>query len=83
MWGGPLGGTVVSPGTPSGTFERNKSVMTYSVLMGLASQREEQIAARARLPRPEVATPTATTRRTGKRDRGRVSVRLRTLVSRA
>ena len=27
--------------------------MTYSVLMGLASQREEQIAARARLPRLE------------------------------
>ena len=56
--------------------------MTYSVLMGLASQREEQIAARARLPRPEVESATATTRRTGKRDHAHVVVRLRTLVSR-
>lgn len=43
--------------------------MTYSVLMGLASQREEQIAARTRLPRPGAEPATASTRRTGKRDR--------------
>jgi hypothetical protein len=50
--------------------------------MGVAAQREEQLAARARLPRPEVEPASATTRRTGKRDRARVVVRLRTLVSR-
>ena len=43
--------------------------MTYSVLMGLASQREEQIAARTRLPRPGAEPAAASTRRTGKRDR--------------
>ncbi len=57
--------------------------MTYSVLMGLASQREEQMAARARLPRPDAVPTAATTRRTGKRDRARVTTRLRTLVTKA
>ncbi len=57
--------------------------MTYSVLMGVATQRQEQVAARARLPRPDDAPATAATRRTGKRDRAAVSTRLRTLMSRA
>lgn len=57
--------------------------MTYSVLMGLASQREEQIAARARLPRPDADPATPTTRRTAPHDGARVSTRLRTLVGRA
>ena len=45
--------------------------MTYSVLMGLATQREEQIAIRTRLPRPDTAPASTTTPRTGKRDRTR------------
>jgi len=57
--------------------------MTYSVLMGVATQRQEQVAARARLPRLDDAPATAATRRTGKRDRTAVSTRLRTLMSRA
>jgi len=40
--------------------------MTYSVLTELASQREEQMAARARRARPE-GIPAATTRRTARR----------------
>ena len=57
--------------------------MTYSVLMGVASQRQEQLAARARLPRLDDVPAAPTTRRTGKRDRTAVATRLRTLVSRA
>lgn len=65
--------------------------MTYSVLMGVASQRQEQVAARARLPRLDDSIApgsapgpaAATTRRTGKRDRTAVATRLRALVSRA
>ena len=57
--------------------------MTYSVLMGVATQRQEQVAARARLPRLDEAPATATTRRAGKRERAAVSTRLRTLMSRA
>jgi hypothetical protein len=56
--------------------------MTYSVLTELASQREQAYAARARLSRPE-AQPASDARRTGKRDRARVTTRLRTLVARA
>ena len=58
--------------------------MTYSVLMGVANQRQEQVAARARLPHLDDDVPaSATTRRTGKRDRAAVATRLRTLMSRA
>jgi len=57
--------------------------MTYPVLMELASQREEQIAARARLPRPDRTPAAATTRRTGKRDRARVTARLLTALGRS
>jgi hypothetical protein len=54
--------------------------MTYSVLAELASQREEQLVARARLARPDAIGTTTTTRRTGKRDRARAARRLRSLV---
>jgi hypothetical protein len=57
--------------------------MTSSVLMELASQREHEIAARARLPRPDAVPAAATTRRTGRQGGTRVVSRLRTLVSRA
>jgi hypothetical protein len=43
--------------------------MTFSVLMDLASQREEQLSARARLPRPDAIPGAAAARRTGKRGR--------------
>jgi hypothetical protein len=56
--------------------------MTYSVLMDLASQREHQIAARARSSRFDSA-PTRVPGRRGKRERARVSTRLRTLAGRA
>ncbi|MFZ2016212.1 MAG: hypothetical protein WAV00_20525 [Nocardioides sp.] len=57
--------------------------MTYSVLMGVATQRQEQVAARARLPRLDDDVPAAATRRrTGRRDRAAVATRLRTLMSR-
>jgi hypothetical protein len=51
--------------------------------MGLASQREEQIAARTRLPRPGAAAAAASTRRTGKRDRARAVHHLDTEAGRA
>jgi hypothetical protein len=56
--------------------------MTYSVLMDVASQREHEIAARARLPRLDSEPETATTRRTGKRDRAGAAFRLRARVIR-
>ena len=56
--------------------------MTYSVLMDVASQREREMAARARAPRFD-SVPTRATRRAGKRDGARVATRLRTLVGRA
>jgi hypothetical protein len=57
--------------------------MTYSVLMGLATQREEQIATRTRLPRPDAAPASTTTRRTGKRDRTRMLSHLGARAERA
>ena len=56
--------------------------MTYSVLMDLASQREHEIAARARGSRFD-SVPVRAAGRTGKRERARVSTRLRTLAGRA
>ena len=53
MWGGPSRRHRCLTGHTARHLREEKSVMTYSVLMGLASQREEQIAARARLPRLE------------------------------
>jgi len=49
-------------------------MMTYSALVELAFQREQQIAARARLPRPGSDPPRTTTRRT--RKHGRVASRV-------
>jgi hypothetical protein len=56
--------------------------MTYSVLMDLAAQREAQVAAAARSPRPEPITPTDLPR-TQKRVRAGVTIRLRGLTARA
>jgi hypothetical protein len=82
-----VGCTVALIGIPPHPLERNTQVMTYPVLMELASQREHQIAARARAARPEAVPATVTERRserrTVRRGRTRVATRLRTLVSRA
>jgi hypothetical protein len=56
--------------------------MTYSVLMGLASQRQEQIAARARRPVPSPPATRAAPR-PHERDRARGSLRLLALVGRS
>jgi hypothetical protein len=57
--------------------------MSYSVLMDVASQREREIAARARLA-PHASVPaTATAPRSVRRDRTRVAAYLRVLVGRA
>ena len=57
-------------------------MFSHSVLPELAYQREEQLAARLRLPRPEPSPP-ATTRRRGKRGRTRGAAGLRTLLTRS
>lgn len=57
-------------------------MFSHSVLPELAYQREEQLAARLRLPRPEPSPP-ATTRRRGKRGRARGAAGLRTLLTRS
>jgi hypothetical protein len=56
--------------------------MSYSVLMDVASQREDEIAARARLAQ-HAAVPATATRRRGKRDRARLAAGLRSLAGRA
>jgi hypothetical protein len=56
--------------------------MSYSVLMEVASQREREVAARARRVRPASVPATATPRRV-KGDRATVAAYLRVLVGRA
>ena len=59
-----------------------RTVMSYSVLMDIASQREREIAARARLVR-HASVPATPTPRGVKRERARVAAYLRVLAGRA
>lgn len=57
-------------------------MLTYPVLMELASQREAEIAEAARAPHAD-AVPARAARRVAAPDRARMATRLRALVSRA